>query len=101
VGASTEIAPRSVLRRARQVIFNQLDDELLAIDMESGYCYSLNQSAGRLWELIEEPATMAAVCEQLRAEYDIDLQTCLNDVRDVLLSLRAAGLIEVENASST
>jgi hypothetical protein len=45
--------------------FSQLDDELLAIDAQAGYCYSLNETAGRVWDLIATPMSLDAICAQL------------------------------------
>jgi PqqD family protein of HPr-rel-A system len=80
-------------RRNREILFQLLDDELLAVDAESGYCYSLNESAGRVWKIMEQPMRLAAICAQLRREYRIDEATCLAEVSALLEGLRQAGLV--------
>lgn len=92
--------PQTVVRRAREVLFSQLDDELLAIDANAGYCYSLTGPAGKIWELIAAPITLDDLCAALRRRYAVDEQTCLADVSELLLDLRRAGLVEVENATA-
>ena len=92
----TTLNPRTVVRRSNEVVFSRLDDELIAIDAEVGYCYSLNESAARIWDLLEAPASAESVCGRLRDEYAVDEATCLADVTRTLDDLRAAGLLEVD-----
>jgi hypothetical protein len=93
-----EIARETVIKRDRDVRFTQLDDELLAINADAGYCYSLNETAGRVWELIVEPQTVGAVCLQLAREYSVDEATCLREVTRLLQGLHGAGLVRVVDA---
>ena len=36
------IHPDHIVQRAKEVLFSRLDDELLAIDAQAGFCYALN-----------------------------------------------------------
>lgn len=92
-----EIGSGTIIRRARELPFSELDDELFAIDAQAGYCYSLNEQGGRIWELIDPPAPVHAICARLRAEYAVDEETCLRDVIDLLEQFRQAGLVEAAN----
>ncbi len=85
----------SIVRRGKDIPFSQLDDELLAIDSQAGYCYSLNATAGRVWDLIATPITFEAICAQLRKEYAVDEQTCRREVTALLQGLCDAGLVQV------
>jgi len=89
----------TVVRRGKEVLFSQLDDELLAIDAEDGFCYSLNETAGRVWDLIATPLPVAAVCARLCKEYAVDEATCLREVTNLLQRLSASGLVQVVDAA--
>ena len=86
---------QTIVQRTRETPFSQLDDELLAIDVDAGYCYSLNATAGRVWELIAAPVLIQVVCAQLRREYAVDEATCLAEVIALLQGLYEAGLVQV------
>jgi len=90
-----KIDSTSVVQRAKDVPFSQLDDELLAIDAQAGYCYSLNETAGRVWELIAVPLSIRAVCTQLREHYAVDETICQQEVIMLLKGLCDAGLVQV------
>ena len=90
----------SVVCRRPDVVFSKLDDELLAIDSEAGYCYSMNETAGRIWDLIATPVLVGELCSRLMHEFTVDEQTCLNEVLPVLQRLKESDLIQVNDAQS-
>ncbi len=85
------------MQRDTDIAFSQLDDELLSIDANTGYCYSLNESAGRVWELIATPMSINAVCAHLSKEYMVDEATCLGEVTTLLQGLCEAGLVRAND----
>ena len=95
MGVTTKINAASIVKRGKDVPFSQLDDELLAIDAQAGYCYSLNETAGRVWELMAVPMPVSAVCAQLRQEFAVDEATCLRETLALLQALCDAELAQV------
>jgi hypothetical protein len=93
----TEPAPglESVVQRVPHVRFEAFDDEMLAIDGEAGFCYSLNEVAGRVWQLIETPTTLREVCRQLSPHYAVDSATFQHDVVELVQQLKEYGLLRV------
>jgi PqqD family protein of HPr-rel-A system len=94
---SKQIHPDAIVSRAVDILFSQVDDELLAVDEQAGYFYMMNESARRVWELIEEPMSVNAVCARLCQEFTVDEATCLREVLQVLHNLHEAGLVQVED----
>ena len=91
--------PRSIVSSATDIPFSRLHDEILAIDQDGGYCYSLNASAARIWDLIVTPASVGVICAALCKEFAVDHATCLRDVSGLLTEMREAGLIKVTDAA--
>lgn len=94
MGATAKIQSNSVFQRVKDIPFSQLDDELLAIDAQAGYVYSLSESAGRVWDLIATPISLDVIVSQLQKEFNVDEQTCVRDVSQLLQDLRDAGLVQ-------
>jgi hypothetical protein len=88
----------TIVKRTGDVVFAQLDDELLAIDAPKGFLYSLNESGGRVWNALAAPATVREVCVRLSAVYTIDEDTCEAAVVALLEQMREAGLVEIVSA---
>jgi hypothetical protein len=86
-----------VIEAVHDVPFSQLHDELLGISQQRGYCYALNPSAARIWELIQAPVQVGSVCAALCSEFAIEPDLCYRDVVDFLANMKTAGLIEVRN----
>jgi len=85
----------TIIQRSKDIPFSQLDDELLAIDAQADYCYSLNETAGRVWDLIAAPTSFEEICAQLRREYAVDEPTCRREVTTLLQGLCDAGLVHL------
>ena len=90
-----DLHAKSVVCRAKEVLFSRLDDELLAIDSQAGYCYSLNETAGMVWDLIAEPMRIRDICTRLGEHFRVDEAECLADVIELLQGLYHADLVKI------
>ena len=90
----------SLVMRRVEPLFTHLDDELLALDPQAGLCFSLNVTAARVWQLIDDPTSLDAICRRLVNEFDVDDDTCLRGVAELVSELEAAGFVEVQRAGA-
>lgn len=93
------IGTNAIISRAHEVLFEQFDDELLAVDANAGNAYALNETAGRIWALLAEHRSIGAICEQLCREYAVEESVCLEEVSAVLLELSRAGLVSIDDGA--
>jgi hypothetical protein len=63
------------------------------LDPDSGQFYSLNEVAGRVWELLRDGTTFRAIIGQLGSEYDVADDILAADVERLLEQFARAGLI--------
>lgn len=85
----------SVVCSSGNLPFARLHDDLMAIDPNAGYCYSMNYSAARIWELIPTPTAVSKICDVLCAEFGVGEEQCYEDVVGFLTALANAGLVKV------
>jgi hypothetical protein len=97
---TTQIQPTTLISRAREVTFDQVDQEYYAVDSKAGYFYNMSETGNRIWELLATPQSVNALCAQLQQEYRIDAATCLQQVVQVLTKLRDAGLIQTNDVAT-
>jgi Coenzyme PQQ synthesis protein D (PqqD) len=97
-GSAARIDARSVVLANAAILCSRLDDDVLAVDEGEGYCYSMNTSAARVWELIATPTAVGDLCTVLCGEFAVDRDTCLKDVAEILSDMQEAGLIKVTDA---
>lgn len=87
-----------LVRNDAELLTTVVDGELIGMSVEQGACYGLNGVGTRIWELLAEPRSIASLCEQLTNEYDVDADTCLQEVLDLVEELRVEGLVRVSAA---
>jgi len=75
-----QITTNSIIERNDDIIQAEIDGEIVMMSVDNGEYYGLDTVASRIWEMIEAPLSVSAICEQLVGEYDVTEETCLNDV---------------------
>jgi Coenzyme PQQ synthesis protein D (PqqD) len=84
----------TVVRRA-QPLSAPVDGEMVMFDPTKGAYFALGAVGSRVWQLLERPVEVAAICATLEREYAVDPATCRDDVTIFLTQLQEADLIEV------
>lgn len=69
-------------------------DELVMLDPEAGRYFGLDPVGRRIWELLERPTTVSALCSALMTDFAVDAETCQGDVLRLLEQLAAAELLD-------
>ena len=64
-----DISLRDRLLAGEHVLFRQLDDEAVLLDLQSGTYFGLNDVGARAWQLILEHGRLSRVLEVLQEEY--------------------------------
>ncbi len=80
--------------RARDLSWEQLDDEVVILDLAGSTYLRLNGPGAVLWHVLLTVADEARLVEALLEEYDIDQVTAQRDVDAFLANLRRANLLE-------
>ena len=83
----------TVLSRRMGLMTADMDGSAVMMDVMTGKYYNLGQVGGRIWELLEEPMTVAALVEKLTAEYDVSAQQCRADTEPFLEKLVERSLL--------
>lgn len=83
-----------VIRPSPESVFCRLDGELVLLNYRVGTYFALRGTGAAIWELIERGCTRDALCRELSTRFQVDAETCRNDVTEFLADLAAHGLIE-------
>lgn len=90
----------SVVRQSEDQVSAEVDGEVVMMSVERGNYYGLDEVGSHVWDLIEKPTTVAAVCDAVMAEFDVERATCEGDVLKFLEELTEQGLIQIEAAET-
>jgi hypothetical protein len=80
-------------RVSDDVIFRELENEAVLLDLSSGRYYGLNAVGTRVWTLMAGGTTVEAIVEALAAEFDADAARIAEDVGELLADLTTRGLV--------
>lgn len=78
-----------------------LGDESAILNLKNTVYYGLNSVGARIWELLQQPKSVAEIRDVLLEEFEVGAERCERDLLDLLRKLLAEGLIEVKVGSST
>lgn len=80
---------------AGDLLVTEFGAELVVLNLRDGVYYGLEDVGARIWRLLQEPVTVAAICDVIVSEYDVEPMCCEQDTRALLGELAARGLVEV------
>jgi Coenzyme PQQ synthesis protein D (PqqD) len=91
----TTLTPHAVITQGEQQVSTIVDGVTVMMDVGNGKYYKMDDIGSRVWNLIEKPITVSAVCDQLVQEFEVERSTCEEDVGALLKGLLQHNLIRV------
>ncbi len=85
-----------MVRRQGDWITAKVGDELVMMSAESGNYIGLTEIGARIWELIDTPQEVNALCNKLQDEFDVSPETCHADVDTFFKELAKHGAIALD-----
>jgi len=85
-----------MVRKQGDWLSAKVGDELVMMSAEKGNYIGLSEVGARIWELIETPQEVDAVCVQLQSEYDVAPEVCHAEVETFLNELVTHGAIALD-----
>ena len=76
------------VKRNESIVFTELDDTIVMMDVDEGQYFELDPVAARIWEIVENGATARDICDVLASEYEVAADVC---ERETLEFLHTAG----------
>jgi hypothetical protein len=92
---SLEILDSSLVSRGEGWMSSWVGEEYVMMSAETGTCISLSETGGRIWELVEQPCVVRALCDELTQEYQADAATIRDDVFTFLNRMRAESAVVI------
>ena len=77
---TTTITIDTTIQRNEGMVEAKIDGEMVMMSIENGEYYGLDDIATRIWDMIETPLTVKAICDQLSNEFDVSEAQCQSDV---------------------
>jgi hypothetical protein len=92
--AKKEITPNTILRRKPDLLFNEIDSEVIMLCIENSEYYCMDKVGSYIWNILEKPLTFKGLISKLLAEYEVSEIQCIKDTTQFLNKLADKNLIE-------
>jgi len=93
---ATNFSPETVFRKNADLLESDVDEEIVALDVDRGTCYGLNSVGSRVWRMLDAPMSLQEICSTLQSEYEVEPDLCRDEVGRLLADLQSEGLVEVQ-----
>ncbi len=88
------IEPVTRLVRDPDLIAADMDGDLVMLSIERGEYFGVGGVGTRVWELLEQPASVDDLTAAICAEYEVDEATCRADMSRFAEELLRLGLVK-------
>jgi hypothetical protein len=89
-----------IVVQTKPVLSANAGTEILAMDEQSGNCFSFSGSGRFIWEYAKEPIRVRNICARLRQHYRVDEATCVPETLAYIDTLIAENLLRVDTAEA-
>ncbi|MDS3861610.1 PqqD family peptide modification chaperone [Thermosynechococcaceae cyanobacterium BACA0444] len=88
--------PDTQLQLNPDITFGDVDGEIIALNIQTGFFLNLNSSGSYIFGLFEEtkPLTLAEIYQQVQDAYEVEPEVCQQEVKTFLERCLELGLIQ-------
>lgn len=79
---------------SKEVLSQEVNGETVLLDLEGESYFGLNQVGTRIWQLLEAEKPFGEMLDILLHEYETSGEQLENDVGELLVKLKDAGLVK-------
>lgn len=79
----------------KEVVQSKIGDEVVMLDVESGYYFGLNSVASVIWDMMKDKIDLNTLVENLMKEFEVDKETCETDTLELLAEMKEKKIIRI------
>ena len=68
----------------KTIVQSKIGEEVVMLDMESGFYFGLNSVASVIWSLLADEIGFEKLIDQLMAQFDVERSVCETDTQELL-----------------
>lgn len=90
-----QLPPQATIVRTPGQLSADIDGEGVVLSIDAGRYYDLNRVGTRIWTLVEQPISVAALIDVLFREFEVERTICEQEVLVFVRQLHAEGLVQI------
>ncbi len=87
--------PSTVVKKSAGQVSCVLNEEVAILNLDRALYFGLKDVAAHIWDTLQEPRSVADICDDVMTQFDVASDVCRADVSRFVLSMRDAGLVEI------
>ncbi|HIK55714.1 MAG TPA: PqqD family protein [Synechococcales cyanobacterium M55_K2018_004] len=93
--SETPLTDQTQIVATSELVASELAGEVVILSLKSGLYYGLNEVGSCIWNLIQQPISVAEIRQALLSQYEVEFDQCDRDLKALLSDLSHAGLVEI------
>lgn len=89
----TDLKPDTPLIRDPDLVAADMDGDLVMMSIDNGEYYGVGGVGPRIWELLESPRTVEQITAAIVEEFEVEADTCREDMLGFIRQLLDMGLV--------
>ncbi len=85
----------TVFRKTAHQVSCQINEEVAILDLDRSLYFGLEGAGVRIWEALDQPRSVAELCDSVLETFDVSRTECEVDVLQLVSNLQDEGLIEI------
>jgi hypothetical protein len=81
-------------KRSDTALVADVGEDIVALNVKRGFTYGMTGVTAAVWQLLAEPRDLDQLCVELLSRYEVDVETCRDQVSRLLEEMIAEGLVE-------
>ena len=80
-------------QRVSDIVSTDMDGERVMMSLDQGVYFGLGGIGGTIWDMLDQPRSIAELEAQVMPQYAVDAETCRTHVAAFLADLERNGLV--------
>jgi Coenzyme PQQ synthesis protein D (PqqD) len=93
-GPQPSRAPQEPIRLREEIVWREIDGEVVVLDLEGAAYFTVSHSGRTLWPLVVGGTSVEELADRLVERFSLEREVAERDVRSFLDSLGREGLLE-------
>ena len=89
----TEIGFHTIVRKNEDIFTGAIDNEMVAMSIENGKYYQLNETGSRILSLLDTPRSIGELCDEMAARYRVEGEVFRQDIFDFMKEMMQYGIV--------
>ena len=93
--AGSALTPETRIVAGRGQLSADLSGEAVILGLNDSIYYGLEGSGARIWQIVQQPATLASIADTMCGEFDVEREVAMRDLMTLAGTLLERGLLDV------